>query len=243
MLLETLSKALPNRVVAQSNDAACSGIFSGVDPDKRRSKSFGRQHVQHIDPHGGGYGARPMRDGVNAIRVLVGNAGITSVEQVEHFAPLTVDSWRLVTDSGGAGRWRGGLTSERVYEVGFDEATLTVIAERGRVAPKGLFGGLEGGFFKASVVRAEGGAEEIPSKGAHVIVKRNDRVYIRPAGGGGYGDPLEREPERVLLDMMDGYVSEKAARDLYGVAIDTETRTIDWAVTERLRSDRRSKVA
>jgi N-methylhydantoinase B len=174
MLLKTLSNAIPDRVVAQSNDAACSGIFSGVDPDRRRSKSFGRQHVQHIDPHAGGYGARPMRDGVNAIRVLIGNAGVTSVEQVEHFAPLTVESWRLVPDSGGAGRWRGGLTSERAYEVGFDEATLTVISERGQVAPKGLFGGLEGALFKASVVRAGGGVEEIPSKGDYVIVTRND---------------------------------------------------------------------
>jgi N-methylhydantoinase B len=243
MLLETLSKALPNRVVAQSNDAACSGIFSGVDPDERRSKSFGRQHVQHIDPHAGGYGARPMRDGVNAIRVLVGNAGITSIEQVEHFAPLTVESWRLVPDSGGAGRWRGGLTSERIYEVGFDEATLTVIAERGRVAPKGLFGGLEGGLFKASVIRSEGGTEDIPSKGPCVIVNRNDRVFIRPAGGGGYGDPAAREPERVLLDVMDGYVSKEAARDLYGVEVDTETWSIDRAATESLRSVRRTNAA
>jgi N-methylhydantoinase B len=243
MLLKTLSKALPNRVVAQSNDAACSGIFSGADPDARRSRSFGRQHVQHIDPHAGGYGARPMRDGVNGIRVLVGNAGITSIEQVEHLVPLTVESWHLVTDSGGAGRWRGGLTSERAYTVGFDEATLTVIAERGRVAPQGLFGGLEGGLFESSVIRADGTVETIPSKGAYVVVERNDRVFIRPAGGGGYGDPLEREPERVLRDVMDGYVSEKAARDLYGVLIDTETWTVDVTATKRARSDMKAKAA
>lgn len=243
MLLKTLSDALPNRVVAQSNDAACSGIFSGADPDTRRSKSFGRQHVQHIDPHAGGYGARPMRDGVNAIRVLVGNAGITSIEQVEHLVPLTVESWHLVTDSGGAGRWRGGLTSERVYSVGFDEATLTVIAERGRVAPKGLFGGLEGCCFEASVERASGVVEDIPSKGAYVVVERDDRVFIRPAGGGGYGDPLQREPERVLTDVMDGYVSKEAARDLYGVLVDTQTWTVDAAATESLRSELKAKAA
>jgi N-methylhydantoinase B len=111
------------------------------------------------------------------------------------------------------------------------------------VAPKGLFGGLEGALFKASVVRAGGGVEEIPSKGDYVIVTRNDRVFIQPAGGGGYGDPLEREPERVLRDVMDGYVSERAARDLYGVAVETETWTIDQAATEMLRSRRSAKVA
>jgi N-methylhydantoinase B len=243
MLLKTLSKALPDRVVAQSNDAACSGIFSGADPDARRSRSFGRRHVQHIDPHAGGYGARPTRDGVNGIRVLVGNAGITSIEQVEHLVPLTVESWHLVTDSGGAGRWRGGLTSERAYTVGFDEATLTVIAERGRVAPQGLFGGLEGGLFESSVIRADGTVEAIPSKGAYVVVERNDRVFIRPAGGGGYGDPLEREPERVLRDVMDGYVSEEAARDLYGVLIDRETWTVDVTATERARHEMKARAA
>lgn len=237
MLLRTLSAAVPDRVVGQSNDAACSGIFSGADPDEARVRALRRRHVQHIDPHGGGFGARPMRDGVNAIRVLVGNAGITSVEQIEHLVPLTVESWHLVPDSGGAGRWRGGLTSERIYRVGFDEATLTVMAERGTVAPKGLFGGLEGGTFKASVARTDGTGEEVPSKGAYVVVHKDDRVAIRPAGSGGYGDPLEREPERVLSDVRDGYVSAEAAREFYGVVIDCDGWQVDAPATEARRRE------
>lgn len=237
MLLKTLSEAVPDRVVGQSNDAACSGIFSGADPDEARVRAFRRRHVQHIDPHGGGFGARPMRDGVNAIRVLVGNAGTTSVEQIEHLVPLTVESWHLVPDTGGAGRWRGGLTCERIYRVGFDEATLTVMAERGVVAPQGLFGGLAGGTFKASVRRTDGGTENVPSKGAYVVVHKGDLVAIRPAGSGGYGDPLEREPERVLSDVRDGYVSNAAARELYGVIIDEAGWRLDMEATERLRRE------
>lgn len=237
MLLQTLSAAVPDRVVGQSNDAACSGIFSGADPDEARVRAFRRRHVQHIDPHGGGFGARPMRDGVNAIRVLVGNAGITSVEQIEHLVPLTVESWHLVPDTGGAGRWRGGLTSERVYRVGFDEATLTVMAERGVVAPQGLFGGHEGGTFTASVTRADGSTENVPSKGAYVVVHEGDRVAIRPAGSGGYGDPLEREAERVLADVRDGYVGNASAREHYGVVIDEADWRVDTAATERLRRE------
>ncbi|WOH62720.1 hydantoinase B/oxoprolinase family protein [Bradyrhizobium sp. BWC-3-1] len=106
MLLKTLAPAIPNRVV---NDAACSGIFSGEDPDERRVKSLHRRYVQHIDPHAGGYGARPALDGINAIRVLVGNAGIQSIELIEHLVPLRVESWHLVPDSGGAGRNPGEL--------------------------------------------------------------------------------------------------------------------------------------
>ncbi|MEX2521008.1 MAG: hydantoinase B/oxoprolinase family protein [Paracoccaceae bacterium] len=236
MLLKALSVAVPDRVVAQSNDAACSGIFSGVDPDDARCRSLRRKHVQHIDPHGGGYGARPMRDGVNAIRVLVGNAGITSVEQIENLTPLTVESWRLVPDSGGAGRWRGGLTSERVYRVGFEEATLTVIAERGIVAPEGLFGGREGAKFQASVTRSGGEAELVPSKGAYVVVHAGDRVAIQPAGSGGYGDPLDREAERVAADVRDGYVSREVASDHYGVVIGEDGRSFDTAATALKRA-------
>jgi len=239
MLLRTLSEAVPDRVVAQSNDAACSGIFSGVDPDKARAKTLRRKHVQYIDPHGGGYGARPMRDGVNAIRVLVGNAGMTSVEQIENLIPLTVESWHLVPDSGGAGRWRGGLTSERVYRVHFDEATLTVIAERGLVAPKGLFGGLEGGCFKSSVTHADGTSDTIPSKGDYVVVHKDDVVRVRPAGSGGYGDPLDREPERVLADLRNGYISRNSAEEHYGVVVDEATWRVDEAATQALRAARR----
>jgi N-methylhydantoinase B len=235
MLLKTLAPAIPDRVVAQSNDAACSGIFSGEDPDQRRAISLRRKHVQHIDPHAGGYGARPALDGVNAIRVLVGNAGIQSVELIEHLVPLRVESWHLVPDSGGAGRWRGGLTSERVYRVLYEEAALTVIAERGLVAPAGLFGGHAGGRFSSKVLRADGGHKDIPSKGEFEVVRRGDKVHVRPAGGGGYGSPLEREPERVLDDVLDGYVSEGAAADLYGVVLASGASQVDVAAMEKRR--------
>ncbi|MEJ8574992.1 hydantoinase B/oxoprolinase family protein [Microbaculum marinum] len=236
MLLTTLAQAVPDRVVGQSNDAACSAIFSGVDPDTARTRSFRRTNVQHIDPHPGGFGARPMRDGVNSIRVLVGNAGSQSVELLEHMVPLRVDSWHLVQDSGGAGRWRGGLTAERAYTVGYDEATLTVIAERGLVSPKGLFGGLEGGRFESTVTRGDAAPDTIPSKGAYEVVHTGDRVTVRPAGGGGYGNPLDREPERVLADLRDGYISEASARDHYGVIVDTATWTVDAAATAERRT-------
>jgi len=140
-----------------------------------------------------------------------------------------------VPDSGGAGRWRGGLTTDRIYRVEYDEATLTVTAERGRVAPKGLFGGLEGARFRSTVTRPDGSQAEMPSKGSAVIVRKGDRVSIRCAGSGGYGDPLDREPERVLKDVVDGYVTAQAARELYGVALSDDNRRIDAPSTLALR--------
>jgi N-methylhydantoinase B len=120
---------------------------------------------------------------------------------------------------------------------------LTVTAERGRVAPKGLFGGLEGACFKSTITRADGGVTEMPSKGSAAVVHKGDRVLIRCAGSGGYGDPLDREPERVLQDVIDGYVSAQAAHRLYGVALTGDGREIDRAATTALRQRMRAEHA
>ena len=113
LLLKALAQAVPERVVGQSNCAACSGVFGGRDPDADRVRRTGRPFVSMVEPHGGGMGARAGKDGVNGIRVYVGNAGSLPVEFIEQTMPLVVEEWALVTDSGGAGRYRGGLTARR----------------------------------------------------------------------------------------------------------------------------------
>lgn len=239
LLLRTLSQALPERVIAQSNCAACCGIFSGDDPDLARRNSMRRTYVSTIDVHAGGMGARPDKDGVPAVRVLVGNAGAQPVELIEHSAPLTIEEWSLTADTGGAGRWRGGCASRRTYRIEFDEATCTVIGERGRVAPKGLFGGCEGSRFETVVARADGSRQSLPAKSSQVLVRKGDRVTIQPAGSGGYGDPLDRPYDRVLGDVLDGYVTLEAARAEYGVVIDG--KQVDTVGTSKLRAQLREE--
>jgi N-methylhydantoinase B len=217
LLLKALAPALPERIVGQSNCAACAGIFSGRDTDERRVQQTGQAFVTMHDVHAGGMGARADKDGVSGIRVYVGNAGSQSIEMIERTSPLMVEEWSLVTDSGGAGRRRGGLTSRRVYRVEYDEATFTVSGERGRSAPEGHFGGAAGTPFLSTVKRADGNEQRVPAKGGQTVVYRGDRVVVQPAGSGGYGDPLARERERVLADVADGYISEEAARRLYRV--------------------------
>lgn len=233
LLLRTLSEALPQRVIAQSNCAACCGIFSGDDPDLERRRSMRRTYVSTIDVHAGGMGARPDQDGVSAVRVLVGNAGSQPVELIEHNSPLTIEEWALVADTGGAGLWRGGCAARRTYRIGFEEATCTVIGERGRIAPKGLFGGLPGSVFY-SVIEREGVAPEVlAAKSKQALVHAGDRVVIQPAGSGGYGDPLSRPAESVYSDVLDGYVSEASAYALYGVVL--KSGELDAASTEQRR--------
>ena len=216
LLLKALAQAVPERVVGQSNCAACSGVFGGKDPDSDRVRRTGRPFVSMVEPHGGGMGARASKDGVNGIRVYVGNAGSLPVEFIEQTMPLVVEERALVTDSGGAGRYRGGLTARRTYRVGFDQATFTVAGERGQFAPQGHFGGQAGAHFLCSVTHPDGSTELLPPKGATAVVRQGDRVVVQPAGSGGYGDPRQRPAEDVMADLANGYISEASARNQYG---------------------------
>ena len=216
LLLKALAQAVPERVVGQSNCAACSGVFGGKDPDSDRVRRTGRPFVSMVEPHGGGMGARASKDGVNGIRVYVGNAGSLPVEFIEQTMPLVVEEWALVTDSGGAGRYRGGLTARRTYRVGFAQATFTVAGERGQFAPQGHFGGQAGAHFLCSVTHPDGSTELLPPKGATAVVRQGDRVVVQPAGSGGYGDPRQRPAEDVMADLANGYISEASARNQYG---------------------------
>jgi N-methylhydantoinase B len=234
LLLKALAKAVPERVIGQSHCAACSGIFAGDDPNEERSRSLRRKYVTMIDVHAGGMGARPDKDGINAIRVHVGNTGAQPIELIERQYPLTIEEWSIAPDTGGAGRWRGGCAAKRAYRILYEEATCTVIAERGRVAPDGVFGGKAGALFVCRIDRADGTVEHLPAKGQQAVLAQHDLIAIQPAGSGGYGDPFERPAERVLADVLDGYVSAEAAKSLYGVVV--ANGRIDAAATDRLRA-------
>lgn len=220
LLLKALAPAIPERIVGQSNCASCAGIFSGRDTNAARVEQTGQAFVTMHDVHAGGMGARADKDGVSGIRVYVGNAGSQSVEMIERSSPLLLEEWSLVADTGGAGKYRGGLTSRRVYRVDYDEATFTVSGERGRSAPEGHFGGLAGTPFLCSVEKTDGTTTTVAAKGGQTVVRRGERVIVQPAGSGGYGDPLDRERERVVGDIADGYISAEAARRLYKVELD-----------------------
>ncbi|MBL6459505.1 hydantoinase B/oxoprolinase family protein [Belnapia sp. T6] len=217
MLLRALAPAVPKRVVGQSNGGANSGVFGGMDPDEARVARTRRRYVGTVEPHAGGMGARADKDGVNGVRVYVGNAGSTAVEITEQTTPLLVQEWSLVPDSGGAGEYRGGLTSRRVYRVGYEEATYTVCGERGIHPPLGQFGGLAGSMFHSEVRRGDGSVAKVPAKGSVEIVTKGDVVVLQPPGSGGYGDPHRRDRARLLEDLRDGYVTGAALSD-YGLS-------------------------
>ena len=178
----------------------------------------------------GGTGARPGKDGMSATAFPSGVRGMP-VEATEAITPVVFWRKELRPDSGGPGRQRGGLG--QVIEIGGDEdIPFDVLAMFERVdnAPKGRDGGHRGAPGRVSLASGE----RLRSKGQQSI-PAGDRLRLEMAGGGGFGDPGERDPERVAEDVANGFVSEESARCTYGVVLDA-AGNMDEAATRRLRN-------
>jgi len=234
VIFGALAPVLPERLIATGADATWLTIWRGTGADER---PFSLTVFQS-----GGTGARATKDGLNATGFPSGVAGVPA-EVIETLTPLVQLRRELRTDSGGPGRFRGGLgqVTETACRSGRPWAVSTLI-DRTRVAADGLAGGGAGALGELSLSSGE------PVQPKSVLRLGPDvRVRLAPPGGGGYGDPRKRDPERVLADVVDGYVSLEAARDQYGVAVeyvgppDRLVRTadlyrVDLDETERLRS-------
>jgi N-methylhydantoinase B len=156
----------------------------------------------------GCWGARAGRDGLEGVSNPLANLSNQPVEMVESELPLRVHRYGLVPDSGGRGRFRGGLAYERAYELLADEAVLTVRSDRRDHRPWGYAGG-EAGAPSSNVVRSADGTERVlPTMPMQAVtLRRGDVFHHVSAGGGGYGDPAERDPELVRQDVLDGKVT------------------------------------
>ncbi len=185
------------------------------------------------------WGGGPRRDGMDACTGLVINYSNTPGELLETEQPLRVERYAFVPDSGGPGEWRGGLALERHIRMLADEATVQIRSDRREVAPYGLEGGRDGTTSAVSIRRRNGADEQYPSK-FMTTMGRDDVIHLRLAGGGGYGDPLKRDPDRVLDDLREGKVSVSGAARDYGVVVDPASHALDRAATEALRAERRN---
>ena len=188
----------------------------------------------------GGMGARPTKDGIDCLSTDTSNTKNIPVEISEATAPLRVLYYRIRTDSGGAGRYRGGCGFEKEYECLSDNVVLAHRGERHYTRPWGQANGASAAMSRSVVVRADGSREVVPSKQT-IHLNKNDHIIMWTAGGGGYGDPLERPAEQVLSDVLDLKVSLAAAREDYGVVIEDDAVLAEE--TERRRARLRAKSA
>lgn len=226
-MLGALHQAIPARLPAASSGHPLVMSMGGIDP------AAGRPYVT-AEIGTGGMGARPNKDGIEAIQTDTSNAQNIPAEALELEFPLRVAYCRLRADSGGPGRFRGGLGFEKRFEVTRGEARFSHRGERHVTAPWGVLGGGAGARSRSVLRRADGTEMPIPSK-LEFTLRPGDQLDVWTSGGGGYGDPLERLPDAVLADVLDGKLSAQAALEAYGVVI--TGREVDAAATERRRAE------
>lgn len=184
----------------------------------------------------GGIGARAGSDGPDATGCffLGGRSVIPQVEPLEAQYPLVIRAARLRPDSGGPGRWRGGLGVETIVEV-LDDVVVTVRGDRMLLAPPGAQGGAPGLGGQFAVERRGGRVELLAAKQADVAVRAGERLVVRTSGGGGLGPPETRDPHAVAADVVAGSVTADRAAQDYAVVVDPSDGTVDVAATESLR--------
>jgi N-methylhydantoinase B len=237
-IFKALAPAIPGRVIAGHHADLLVAACHGINP---KTHEF---FIANFGPLGGGWGAKRNEDGVSGtVCINDGDTHNGPNEQAEAKFPLVVESYALVTDSGGAGRHRGGLGVERVIRARTG-MTMNTQIERAHCRPWGLDGGLEA--TGNAVALRLGGTWKTDFPNAKVLVaqlKAGDAFRIRSGGGGGYGSPLDRPVADVQQDVRQGYVTATAAAELYGVVIDADTHEADTAATERLRATRRAAAA
>lgn len=230
-ILKALADVLPHAITAAHKGDMGGIAMFGFDEARRR-------RFICLNIFGGGFGARPNGDGLDAVvSVTQGNVRNAPVEVQEAYYPLEIETHRLRPDSGGAGRHRGGLGVEIVMksEQGF---FMNTHFQRTKLAPWGLAGGKDALPMEAEILRADGTREP-----GNVLdgmrIAPGDRMIVRSAGGGGHGDPLERAPEKVARDVADGIVGPEAALRDYGVVL-TASGEPDLAATTTERKARRT---
>ncbi|RVT93503.1 hydantoinase B/oxoprolinase family protein [Sphingomonas crocodyli] len=197
------------RQIASSNDLLPSFLFAGTQPDSERFYVCG-------ETIGGGGGARYDGDGMDAIHVHVTNTLNLPTESLENEYPLLCEEYALAVDSGGAGRWRGGLGIARQVRALHDATTFSARSDSYIHGAEGLDGGQTGGLSVITRNPGRDDQEALPTKVAQLILKAGDSIRVQTPGGGGFGPAKERPLDELARDLRDGFVSQEAAERDYG---------------------------
>lgn len=216
-------QAIPDRIPAAGGGEVRSLGWGGID-DNRDEWVYREVFV-------GGFGARPTKDGIDVIDTDVTNVMNTPVEAAELEAPLRVQSLELRTDSGGAGRYRGGLGCHKRIEVQ-SESTFSHRSDRKETPPWGVEGGHSGTTGDVMIYRDGAEVDDYPSKFV-TNLENGDIIDMFTPGGGGHGEPTNRPPEEVLNDVREEKVSAEKARRQYGVVVADDGRIDEDATAER----------
>ena len=192
VMLGALATAVPDRVIGASNGANGVVTLSGTS-------SEGRYYL-YMETIGGGAGARAYKDGTDGVQVHVTNTSNLPIEALEKEYTLLVERYELIQDSGGAGKWRGGLGLRRVYRALNHTMTFSGQEERSVTSPWGIFGGKDGATGLIWIQNSDGKREVLKSKPFSIKIPSNSLVCVETPGAGGYGDPIERDAKSLNED-------------------------------------------
>ena len=224
-----LSKNAPEMATAAGYGSSPHFLYSGRDA---KGRDFQLMEILY-----GGIPGRPIGDGMDGHSWWPLFENIPS-EYLESYYPMVIEAYGSIPDTGGAGSHRGGNGVEKVYLL-LEEGEISIHDDRHLTQPWGILGGKPGACSEKWLVRAGGAREKLPSKIDNVRVQGGDRIVFRTAGGGGWGDPLDREPDKVATDVMRKLLTREAAREHYGVVV-AERGAPDIKATETLRAGMRA---
>jgi N-methylhydantoinase B len=233
-IVMAFNQARGERAVGSSHAHLSSFSVSGRHPASERPYVF-------FEILGGGWGGTEAGDGLDATFGLMANCFDVPIEALELEYPLRVERYELRTDSGGAGRLRGGLGLRRDVRYLHGDGYFTNRSDAQKFPPPGVLGGAAGLPSRHRLLRADGTAVALPSKVTNLTIGAGDLVSLETAGGGGYGPPTARDPALVLHDVLDGKVSAEAARAVYGVVVDAQRGGVDADATATLRGALRGR--
>jgi N-methylhydantoinase B len=227
VLFGALAKIAPDRVFACEVGGDTGVSFGGYDAQRRP--------FVFLEFLFGSWGGRPTKDGVDACSSSVVNFSNNPIEVIESEYPLRIERYGYVPDSGGAGKFRGGLAIVRQYRFLEATGTLQLRTDRRRFMAYGLAGGRPG-TPSDNTLNPDGENRQLPTK-CTLEIRRGDVYRHLLAGAGGWGNPLERDPALVLRDVLEEKLTPEYARREYGVLIDPATRTVLAEQTARLRTE------
>jgi 5-oxoprolinase (ATP-hydrolysing) len=231
LALRALAPVIPDQVTAGNSAHLHFLAYSGYNADEG-------EYWVYLEVDEGSYGGRPGRDGLDSVDCLIANTRNNPIEELEWRFPMRTERYELRDDPCAAGKWRGGIGMVRVNRF-LEDTIVTCEGDRCESDPPwGIFGGHEGTLAYGKVTTPDGRIEFWPAKFTGKVLEAGSTIEIGVPNSGGYGNPLERDPEAVLSDVLDGFTTAELAERDYGVAIDLAARSVDAAATERLRSTR-----
>ena len=234
-IFDVVQGTLAQKSPELSTGAGCGSsphfLYSGFD---REGEFFFYYEINY-----GGIPGRPVGDGID-VHAWWPNLNNIPAEYAESYFPLRIERLKGRTDSGGAGKHRGGNGLEKLYVI-LEPGELSIHDDRHLTRPWGIGGGQAAESSQKVLIRKDGRTQVFPAKFDHLKVEPGDRLLFITAGGGGWGDPLQRDPQAVYMDVRRGFVTPEKARDSYGVVLNPDSSTFNEEATHKLREELRSR--